>query len=125
MNWQNILVCGSANMEGDIVESLHRQPHARGNAKYTAAIRLVEGRMCTMRESVFASMAWKLDFEGILSSHGFYRFNFIADGDAVVDVCHACGRSNHTVSVHVCIYGKQYQAKRVCQPGRYTQHCSL
>jgi hypothetical protein len=107
-----------AHVEPGFVSELYRRPHNRENRKYVKARSIIEREICTVRESVFASMAWTKDFHEHLTRRGFYRFSILCDLDARERFCGACGRAKHTPSVNVILSGVEYNANRVWTAGR-------
>lgn len=107
-----------AHVEPGFVTELFRHPQRRENRKYVKARDVIEREICTVRESVFASMAWTRDFYDEMTTRGFYRFTILGDVEHREAFCGACGRSKHIPSVNICIYGEEYNANRLWTAGR-------
>jgi hypothetical protein len=70
-----------------------------GGADYFSAVRHIENRICTHRESLLGSSAWRSDFLEELQTRPFYMTRKRASCESSGlscsdDKCEACGRSS-------------------------------
>lgn len=94
-------------------KSLSYVPDLKLN-QFQSAARQIENRICTHRESLLASSAWKADFLSELQSRPFYsalrHSGSLSDFDGVK--CEACGRSAQCPDHCVYLFGPSYQANK-------------
>lgn len=86
------------------------------SSPHLAAARQIENLICTNRESLLGSSAWRQDFLKELQHRPFY-VHFKTAGhyfnDCNDEKCQACGRGTHRPDHRVSLFGPTYEAMRI------------
>jgi hypothetical protein len=94
------------------------------NSEYLSAVRQIENLICTHRESLLGSSAWKADFLKVLQTRPFYMVRKGAASCYFYDCgagasgwdeerCQACGRSSQKPEYQIHLFGPSYQACKI------------
>jgi hypothetical protein len=79
--------------------------------RFSSAAKQVEDLICTTRESLLGSGAWRHDFVEQLQSRPFYSVSTCSSSHG--SKCQACGRGSHNAVNIVFLYGNEYNARKV------------
>ena len=106
-----------------ISKSFIRDQGMKSSSKYLSAARQIENLICTHRESLLGSSAWRQDFLKELQSRPFFMSqkqhsaNYFNDCDGDhsggQEKCHACGRGSHAPDHRVSLFGPSYPAMKI------------
>jgi hypothetical protein len=91
------------------------------SSHHISAARQVENLVCTHRESLLGSSAWKPDFLKELQSRPFYMvkrasshcFHDCNDYGEDGEKCQACGRSSQRPDHEIALFGPSYDSKKI------------
>jgi hypothetical protein len=91
------------------------------SSHHVSAARQVENLVCTHRESLLGSSAWKPDFLKELQSRPFYMvkrasshcFHDCNDYGEDGEKCQACGRSSQRPDHEIALFGPSYDSKKI------------
>lgn len=94
------------------------------NPEYVSAVRQIENLICTHRESLLGSSAWRTDFLKELQSRPFYMLRKGAAACYFYDCgvagsgwdeerCQACGRTSQRPEYQIHLFGPIYQASKI------------
>jgi hypothetical protein len=112
-------------MKPNFADKVLKSPREPTHARYLAAAKLIEDRMCTVRESLVGSGAWSgkgKDFTWELQQRPFYttdasnidRLRECVEGaGADYGICAACARQNKIPPNIVYLFGAEYDARAV------------
>lgn len=110
---------GKCLISKSYIEDSSRKPKT-----HLSAARQIENLICTHRESLLGSSAWRQDFLKDIQSRPFFMsqkshpglyFYECGDEDAIPsnEKCAACGRSTQTPEHRVSLFGPHYNAVKI------------
>eukprot|EP01036_Dinobryon_divergens_P029692 gene29692-38821_t len=115
-----ILLLGFCLVDETYLESVRKYPNREPHSSYLGASRQIENLICTSRESLLGSSAWKAEFLAQLSSRPFYTVSGVCSGPWMSGGrCMACGRSSQRPDHKVYLFGSSYESKRCWESDRW------
>mmetsp|Transcript_10493 Transcript_10493/g.14816 ORF Transcript_10493/g.14816 Transcript_10493/m.14816 type:complete len:733 (+) Transcript_10493:102-2300(+) len=87
-------------------------PRYTSGTRQRRAASMIEGPLCTHRESTLSSCAWTTDFRQELMSRPIYRVRSLPPVNVSIGLklCEVCGRENHNSKYLVSFHGRRYHA---------------
>lgn len=107
-----------AFLDSDFLKKCQTNPYDVDAHAYASVSRQIENRLCTNRESLLGSGAWRQDFMTELQFRPFYMVSYCGSLESS-ERCSICNRSAQNANQKVHLFGTRYDARKMYDVTRW------